>query len=200
MIGGGTGAFIGDTHRRASRICNDFELVCGVFDADYKKSKDFAKKEGIDDNRCYENVEPMIKSVPVRPAGDRMEACSIVTPNYLHFPFAKMLLENGIHVMCEKPMTMTVSEAEETHFCSHAYIYWLPNGSPDEGNDKERYSWDNSACGCTILPGLGKFDHTWHRQPNNRSMAVGSDPVRSEQLHGRYRCACIQHDRIHNRS
>lgn len=113
MIGGGTGAFIGDTHRRASRICNDFELVCGVFDADYKKSKDFAKKEGIDDNRCYENVESMIKSEPVRPAGDRMEACSIVTPNYLHFPFAKMLLENGIHVMCEKPMTMTVSEAEE---------------------------------------------------------------------------------------
>lgn len=113
MIGGGIGAFIGDTHRRASRICNDFELVCGVFDADYKKSKDFAKKEGIADNRCYENVESMIKSELVRPAGDRMEACSIVTPNYLHFPFAKMLLENGIHVMCEKPMTMTVSEAEE---------------------------------------------------------------------------------------
>ena len=113
MIGGGIGAFIGDTHRRASRICNEFELIGGVFDADYKKSKDFAKKEGIADNRCYENVESMIKRELVRPAGDRMEACSIVTPNYLHFPFAKMLLENGIHVMCEKPMTMTVSEAEE---------------------------------------------------------------------------------------
>lgn len=113
MIGGGIGAFIGDTHRRASRICNDFELVCGVFDADYQKSKDFARAEGIDDNRCYETVEAMIREEKDRPAGDRMEACSIVTPNYLHFPFAKMLLENGIHVMCEKPMTMTVAEAEE---------------------------------------------------------------------------------------
>lgn len=113
MIGGGIGAFIGDTHRRASRICNDFVLVCGVFDADYKKSLEFAKKEGIADDRCYENVEAMIKSELARPSGDRMEACSIVTPNYLHFPFSKMLLENGIHVMCEKPMTMTVAEAKE---------------------------------------------------------------------------------------
>jgi predicted dehydrogenase len=113
MIGGGIGAFIGDTHRRASRICNDYELVCGVFDADYQKSKDFAKNEGIADERCYESVEAMIKGEKNRPAGDRMEACSIVTPNYLHFPFAKMLLENGIHIMCEKPMTMTVAEAVE---------------------------------------------------------------------------------------
>ena len=48
MIGGGIGAFIGDTHRKASRICNDFELVCGVFDVDYQRSKEFAKMEGID--------------------------------------------------------------------------------------------------------------------------------------------------------
>jgi predicted dehydrogenase len=113
MIGGGIGAFIGDTHRRASRISNDYELVCGVFDADYQKSREFAKKEGIDADRCYETVEAMIKGEKSRQEGDRMEACSIVTPNYLHFPFAKMLLENGIHVMCEKPMTMTVPEAEE---------------------------------------------------------------------------------------
>jgi len=113
MIGGGIGAFIGDTHRRASRICNDFELVCGVFDADFQKSREFAKREGIAEDRCYESVESMIKGEKARLAGDRIEACSIVTPNYLHFPFAKLLLENGIHVMCEKPMTMTVAEAEE---------------------------------------------------------------------------------------
>ncbi|MFN8242092.1 MAG: Gfo/Idh/MocA family oxidoreductase [Bacteroidales bacterium] len=113
MIGGGLGAFIGDTHRRASRICNDFELVCGVFDADYNRSLEFAIKEGIDKDRCYRSVEEMIKGELSRKQGDRMEACSIVTPNYLHFPFAKLLLTNGIHVMCEKPMTMTVAEAEE---------------------------------------------------------------------------------------
>jgi len=113
MIGGGLGAFIGDAHRRASRICNDFEFAGGVFDADYGKSKEFAKLEGIAPERCYESVELMIKGELARKADDRIEAVAIVTPNYLHFPFAKMLLENKFHVMCEKPMTMTVKEAEE---------------------------------------------------------------------------------------
>lgn len=113
MIGGGIGAFIGDAHRRAARICNDFELVGGVFDADYGKSREFAFKEGVPPDRCYESVEAMIKGELPRPEGDRMQAVAIVTPNYLHFPFAKLLLENNFHVMCEKPMTMTVEEAEE---------------------------------------------------------------------------------------
>lgn len=113
MIGGGFGAFIGDAHRRASRICNDFELVGGVFDVDYKKSMEFAGQQGISPERCYESVELMIKSELALPPEKRMEVAAIVTPNYLHHPFAKMLLANGIHVMCEKPMTMTVAEAVE---------------------------------------------------------------------------------------
>ena len=96
MIGGGIGAFIGDAHRRASRICNDFELVGGVFDADYEKSMEFASKEGIPSERCYESVEALIKGELARPEGERMQAVTIVTPNYLHFPFAKLLLENKL--------------------------------------------------------------------------------------------------------
>jgi predicted dehydrogenase len=57
MIGGGLGAFIGDAHRRAARICNDYEFVGGVFDVNYEKSKEFAVIEGIPADRCYENVE-----------------------------------------------------------------------------------------------------------------------------------------------
>jgi predicted dehydrogenase len=113
MIGGGTGAFIGDAHRRASRICNDFELVGGVFDADYKKSKEFAVQEGVSADRCYESVDLLVKNELTLPPEERIEAVAIVTPNYLHYPFAKMLLENKFHVMCEKPMTMTVEEAVE---------------------------------------------------------------------------------------
>lgn len=113
MIGGGKGAFIGDAHRRASRICNDFELVGGVFDSDYNKSKEFAASEGLSSDRIYESVEAMVKGELKRPEEDRMKAVAIVTPNYLHFPFASLLLKNGFHVMCEKPMTMTVEEAEE---------------------------------------------------------------------------------------
>jgi len=111
MIGGGIGAFIGDAHRRASRICNDYELVCGVFDVDYEKSKEFAVREGIPIGRCYSSVDAMIKAELKLPAGERMEVAAIVTPNALHYPFAKKLLNAGFHLVCEKPMTMTVREA-----------------------------------------------------------------------------------------
>jgi predicted dehydrogenase len=113
MIGGGIGAFIGDAHRRASRICNDYELVGGVFDVDYEKSKEFAKMEGIAADRCYESVDALIKSERALPADQRMEVVSIVTPNALHYTFAKSLLNAGFHLVCEKPMTMTVTEAVE---------------------------------------------------------------------------------------
>jgi predicted dehydrogenase len=113
MIGGGIGAFIGDAHRRASRICNDFELVGGVFDADYEKSKQFAKNEGIADNRVYKSVDDLIKVESALSPEERIQVVSIVTPNALHFPFAKALLLAGFNLVCEKPMTLTVSEAEE---------------------------------------------------------------------------------------
>jgi predicted dehydrogenase len=113
MIGGGIGAFIGDAHRRASRNCNDFELLGGVFDSDYEKSKLFAKKEGISAERCYKSVESLIKGEAALPADKRIQVVSIVTPNALHYPFAKSLLSAGFHLVCEKPMTMTVKEALE---------------------------------------------------------------------------------------
>lgn len=113
MIGGGFGAFIGDAHRRASRICNDYELVGGIFDVDIDKSNQFAKSEGLPADRCYKSVDEMIKSELALPADKRMQAVAIVTPNALHFSFAKSLLNAGFHVVCEKPMTMTVDEAVE---------------------------------------------------------------------------------------
>ncbi len=113
MIGGGIGAFIGDAHRRASRICNDYDLVGGVFDVDYEKGKQFAVKEGIDLSRCYESVDALVEAEKALPEDERIQVVSIVTPNALHFPFAKKILSNGFHLVCEKPMTMTVGEAVE---------------------------------------------------------------------------------------
>ena len=113
MIGGGIGAFIGDAHRRASRICNDYELLGGVFDVDYEKGKEFAKLEGIDLNRCYASIDEFIGGELVLPEKDRIQAVAIVTPNYLHYEFAKKLIENKFHVICEKPMTTSVEEAED---------------------------------------------------------------------------------------
>ena len=111
MIGGGIGAFIGDAHRRASRICNDYELVGGVFDADYVKSKVFAIKEGLSLDRCYNRVDSLIKGELALSENERMEVIAIVTPNALHYPFARKFLNNGFHLVCEKPMTLTVKEA-----------------------------------------------------------------------------------------
>lgn len=113
MIGGGLGAFIGDAHRRAARICNCFELVGGAFDVDYERGKVFAKSLALDMDRCYPTIDEFITGELSLPQDDRIQAVAIVTPNFLHYPHAKKLIENGFHVMCEKPMTMTVSEAEE---------------------------------------------------------------------------------------
>ena len=98
MIGGGIGAFIGDAHRRASRICNDYELVGGVFDVDYEKSKQFAQMEGISPDRCYESVEAMIRAELSKPVSERMEVVAIVTPNSLHYGFARSLLDFTLFV------------------------------------------------------------------------------------------------------
>ena len=100
MIGGGIGAFIGDAHRRASRICNDYELVGGIFDVDNEKSKQFAIREGINLNRCYESIDSLITAELALPADQRMKVVSIVTPNALHYPFAKKLLSNNFHLVC----------------------------------------------------------------------------------------------------
>ncbi|MCX6329837.1 MAG: Gfo/Idh/MocA family oxidoreductase [Bacteroidia bacterium] len=113
MIGGGIGAFIGDAHRRASRICNDYELVGGVFDINYAKSMEFAVKEGISLARCYNSVDALIKGELKFPKNERMEVVAIVTPNAYHYLFAKKFLDNGFHLVCEKPMTITVKEALE---------------------------------------------------------------------------------------
>lgn len=112
MLGGGPGAFIGDAHRRASRICNAYTLVGGAFSSDYEKTKQFAIAEGLDLHRCYANVDELVMAENKLNEDERMEAVAIVTPNNLHCYQAKTLLENGFHVICDKPVTLTTQEAE----------------------------------------------------------------------------------------
>ena len=111
MLGGGIGAFIGDAHRRASRICNAYTLVGGAFSSDFEKTKQFALAEGLDLNRCYANVDELVVCENLRREDERMEAVVIVTPNNLHYSQAKTLLENGFHVICDKPLCMSVEQA-----------------------------------------------------------------------------------------
>lgn len=111
MVGGGQGAFIGAVHRIAARIDDQFELVAGALASDPVRARASAKELGIADDRAYGSFEEMAKAEAAR--ADGIEAVSIVTPNHMHSPVAKAFLEAGIHVICDKPLTTTVAEAEE---------------------------------------------------------------------------------------
>ena len=113
MVGGGRGAFIGAVHRIAANIDGQIELVCGAFSSDPERSKASGADFFLPANRCYGTFEEMIKAEAKLPEGERMDFVSIVTPNHMHFPPAKMALENGFHVLSDKPATLNLAEAKK---------------------------------------------------------------------------------------
>lgn len=111
MVGGGQGAFIGSVHRIAAAMDGQIELVCGAFSGSADKSKISGKELFIDPLRVYGTFHEMILEENKLPPDVRMDLVSIVTPNHLHFEPAKLALENGFHVICDKPMTYNLDEA-----------------------------------------------------------------------------------------
>jgi predicted dehydrogenase len=110
MVGGGPGAFIGAVHRMAARLEGRYELVAGAFSSQPDKARAMGSQLGLDAARVYDSYKEMARSEALRPDG--IEAVVIVTPNHLHFPVAKAFLEAGVHVICDKPLTTTVRDAE----------------------------------------------------------------------------------------
>ena len=113
MIGGGRGAFIGGVHRMAAALDGQIELVCGAFSSSAEKSKASAADFFINPERAYGSFEEMIMAEKKLPEDVRMDFVSIVTPNHVHFAPAKMALENGFHVVSDKPLCFTMEEAKE---------------------------------------------------------------------------------------
>lgn len=113
MIGGGRGAFIGGVHRIAAAIDQQTELVCGAFSSNPQKSKDSGADLFLPAERCYGTFEEMIRAEAALPADKRMDFVSIVTPNHMHFPAAKLALESGFHVLSDKPATFNLAQAKE---------------------------------------------------------------------------------------
>ncbi len=111
MVGGGIGAFIGAVHRMAAALDGHIELVCGAFSSDGGRSSLTGKELGIHPSRVYNSYAEMMKKEQELPADMRMDLVSIVTPNHLHFEPAKLALECGFHVVCEKPMVFSLEEA-----------------------------------------------------------------------------------------
>jgi len=115
MIGGGPGAFIGEVHRRAIGIDGLAELTAGCFSNVPEESREQGEALYLDPDRVYDSYEVMAEKEAALPPGERIDVAVIVTPNFLHYPMARTFLEAGFHVVCEKPMTTTVEEAE--HLC-----------------------------------------------------------------------------------
>lgn len=113
MVGGGRGAFIGAVHRMAAAMDNEIELVCGAFSSDAEKSRLSGQDLYLPENRAYGSFEEMILKEKDLPTGERMDFVSIVTPNHVHFPPAKLALENGFPVICDKPLAFNLAEARE---------------------------------------------------------------------------------------
>lgn len=111
LVGGGTGAFIGAVHRIAARLDDRFELVAGALSADPERSRADAQQLRISPDRAYGDYREMAAREAAR--GDGIDAVAIVTPNHLHHAAATAFLEAGIHVLCEKPMTVSLAEALE---------------------------------------------------------------------------------------
>jgi predicted dehydrogenase len=111
MMGGGRGAFIGAVHRMAARLDDRYELAAGVFSADPRRSGESAAELLLDPGRSYGSVDDMVKGEAAR--SDRVDVVAIVTPNHLHHAAAKSFLDAGFHVICDKPMTTSVADAED---------------------------------------------------------------------------------------
>ena len=111
FVGGGPNSFIGYTHRLAARFDNRFEFVAGVFSRDIKKSKEFALALGLNPSRCYSDYVSMAKNEAKR--SDGIQALGIMTPSGDHYKIAKLFIENNIHIICDKPLTATIEDAEK---------------------------------------------------------------------------------------
>lgn len=112
MIGGGKNAFIGAIHRIAANMDGLIELSCGALSSNAAKATASAKELFISTERTYTSYEQMIQAEANLPADERIDFVSIVTPNHAHFEPAVLALENGFHVMIEKPISFSLAEAK----------------------------------------------------------------------------------------
>ncbi len=113
MVGGGLGASIGAVHRMAAALDGQIEFVAGCFSRDYRNTLETGRQLYLDPERCYRTYEEMAAVEAGLPPDRRVDFVTVVTPNVSHFPIARTFLQSGFHVVCDKPMTRTLGEAEQ---------------------------------------------------------------------------------------
>jgi predicted dehydrogenase len=118
LIGGGEGSQIGPAHRLGAGIDGLFHFAAGALDVDPAKGRAYAQSLGVAEDRAYGDWKEMLAGESKR--DDKIDLVTVATPNATHFEITKAFLEGGFHVLCEKPMTMTVEEGEEIYKISKA--------------------------------------------------------------------------------
>ncbi len=113
MVGGGQGAFIGGVHRIAAALDGQIDLVAGVFSRDWTNTQTTGRQLYLDPARLYHTAAEMAAAEAARPPSERVDFVSIVTPNDAHVEPAKAFLQAGIHVICDKPLALTLEQAED---------------------------------------------------------------------------------------
>ncbi|MGH7495403.1 MAG: Gfo/Idh/MocA family protein [bacterium] len=113
MVGGGPAAFIGAVHRKAAALDGEMDLVAGAFSASPEKSKQQGAELFLQTNRVYGSYQEMAEKESRLSKEERLDFVSVVTPNHNHFEIAKTFITAGFHVVCDKPMTTTLADAEE---------------------------------------------------------------------------------------
>tara|TARA_Y100000996_G_scaffold274426_1_gene216312 strand:- start:278 stop:1435 length:1158 start_codon:yes stop_codon:yes gene_type:complete len=113
MVGGGKESFIGAVHRKAALMDGKIDFVAGALSSNRRKSMESAEELFLSENRSYGSWIEMLDKESKLPQSDRIDFVSIVTPNHTHYPIAKAFLESGFNVVCDKPMTYSLSEAKD---------------------------------------------------------------------------------------
>ncbi len=113
MVGGGPDAFFGAVHRKAAALDSEIEMVAGAFSSSPEKSQAQGRELMLDPGRVYNSYQEMAEAEAALPEEERIDFVSIVTPNHVHHPVAKLFMEAGINIICDKPMTTTMEEAED---------------------------------------------------------------------------------------
>lgn len=113
LVGGGQGAFIGRVHATAAILDNRAELVAGALSSNPEKAKASAPAYDIKPDRAYGSIEELVDKESKLPADRRIDFVTVATPNHTHFPIAKAALEAGFNVICDKPMTFDLAQAEQ---------------------------------------------------------------------------------------
>ena len=112
LIGGGGAAFIGKVHLTAATLDRQAELVAGAFSSNPDRSRAAASEFGVATDRAYGSYQELFEKEAARPADERIDFVSVATPNFTHGDIAVAALEAGFHVVCDKPMTISLADAD----------------------------------------------------------------------------------------